>query len=180
MMNKSLRLSSYFVCAKESIVFRRPPYSLLGTHAWNARLAFEVDQLDPERQRGWSVVARGRGTIVEDDYESEYRFTGHPLPALQGMDPDGRVLYVGTFSKTVFPSLRIGYLIVPYPLAGAFARARAFAAGSASPLEQAVLADGQPGPRRRRRAPCFRWRRTETARGGRGGGEGAGLGRGGE
>ena len=79
--------------------------------------------------------------VVEDDYESEYRFAGPPLPALQGLDPDGRVLYVGTFSKTIFPSLRIGYLVVPHALIDAFARARAFAAGSASPLEQAVLAD---------------------------------------
>ncbi len=86
--------------------------------------------------------ARAAGAwIVEDDYESEYRFAGHPLPALHGLDPDGRVLYVGTFSKTVFPSLRIGYLIVPRDLIEPFARARAFAAGSASPLEQAVLAD---------------------------------------
>ncbi|GJG89531.1 GntR family transcriptional regulator [Gemmatimonadetes bacterium T265] len=94
------------------------------------------------RRRALLQWARGANAwIVEDDYESEYRFAGHPLPALHGLDPDGRVLYVGTFSKTVFPSLRIGYLIVPHDLTDAFARARAFAAGSASPLEQAVLAD---------------------------------------
>ena len=51
--------------------------------------------------------------IVEDDYDSEYRFVSRPLGALQGMDRNGRVLYVGTFSKVLFPALRVGYLVVP-------------------------------------------------------------------
>ena len=59
-------------------------------------------------------LARTHGTwIVEDDFDSKYRFRGRPLPSLQGMDPDGRVIYVGTFSKTLFPALRLGYLVVP-------------------------------------------------------------------
>jgi len=80
-----------YAVVEESIVFRTTPYSLLGTHAWNARLAFEVDQLDPERQRGWSVVARGRGTIVEDDLElAEIKRTWDPRPWAGG----ARFLYV--------------------------------------------------------------------------------------
>ncbi len=51
--------------------------------------------------------------ILEDDYDSEYRFSGRPLEALQGLDRDGRVLYIGTFSKVLFPALRLGYLVAP-------------------------------------------------------------------
>ncbi len=51
--------------------------------------------------------------ILEDDYDGEYRFGGHPAPSLQSLDPDGRVIYFGTFSKTLLPSLGIGYLVVP-------------------------------------------------------------------
>ena len=62
--------------------------------------------------------------IVEDDYDSEYRYLGRPLAALQGMDRAGRVVYVGSFSKVLFPSLRVGYLVVPEALVDAFLRAR--------------------------------------------------------
>ncbi len=54
--------------------------------------------------------------IVEDDYDSEFRYTGQPIESLQGMDQQGRVLYVGTFSKVLFPALRLGYLILPKSL----------------------------------------------------------------
>ncbi len=54
--------------------------------------------------------------ILEDDYDSEYRFRGRPLEALQGLDQDGRVLYIGTFSKVLFPALRLGYLVAPTEL----------------------------------------------------------------
>jgi GntR family transcriptional regulator / MocR family aminotransferase len=54
--------------------------------------------------------------ILEDDYDSEYRFRGRPLEALQGLDHDGRVLYIGTFSKILFPALRLGYLVAPTEL----------------------------------------------------------------
>ena len=58
--------------------------------------------------------------ILEDDYDSEYRFAGRPLAALQGLDEAERVIYSGTFSKVLFPALRIGYLILPPPLVEAF------------------------------------------------------------
>jgi GntR family transcriptional regulator/MocR family aminotransferase len=51
--------------------------------------------------------------ILEDDYDGEYRFGGQPSPSLQSLDPDGRVFYFGTFSKTILPSLGVGYLVVP-------------------------------------------------------------------
>ncbi|MEO6447229.1 MAG: PLP-dependent aminotransferase family protein [Gemmatimonadaceae bacterium] len=79
--------------------------------------------------------------IVEDDFDSEYRLRGRPLPSLQGMDAHGRVIYVGTFSKTLYPGLRVGYLIVPAPLVDVFARARATVDRHPPALEQAVLAE---------------------------------------
>jgi GntR family transcriptional regulator/MocR family aminotransferase len=85
--------------------------------------------------------ARGAGAwIVEDDFDSEFRYSGTPLASLQGLDASGRVLYVGTFSKTVYPALRLGYLIVPPELVERF-RAAAAAFDHFSPtLDQATLA----------------------------------------
>jgi len=84
---------------------------------------------------------RTGGWIVEDDYDGEFRYAGRPLPALQGLDAAGRVVYLGTFSKVLFPGLRLGYLVVPPGLADAFAAARASADVASPPLEQAALAD---------------------------------------
>ena len=61
--------------------------------------------------------------VVEDDYDSEYRYRGRPIAAVRGIDANGRVAYVGTFSKTMFPALRVGYVIAPDGLAEAFAHA---------------------------------------------------------
>jgi len=58
-----------YTVVDDTVVFRTTPYSVLGMHAWNGRLAFEVDDLDPEHRSGWSVVATGRGTVVEDNAE---------------------------------------------------------------------------------------------------------------
>lgn len=79
--------------------------------------------------------------VIEDDYNSEYRYAGRPLSSLQGLDRDGRVIYVGTFSKTVFPALRLGYLVVPADLLEIFAAARALNDLHSPVIEQAVLAD---------------------------------------
>ena len=79
--------------------------------------------------------------IVEDDYDSEFRYSGRPLPALQGLDEQGRVIYVGSFSKVLFPALRIGYLVVPKRLISIFVAAHALTDRHHPTLEQAVLAD---------------------------------------
>lgn len=79
--------------------------------------------------------------ILEDDYDSEYRYAGRPIAALQGLDRSARVLYMGTFAKTLFPALRIGYLIVPDNLVDAF-RAAIRLTGHIPPAAlQAGLAD---------------------------------------
>lgn len=77
--------------------------------------------------------------IVEDDYDSELRFAGHPFPSLQGLAPD-RVVYLGTFSKILFPSLRLGYAIVPEVLVQAFCGARLLMDRHAPSADQHVLA----------------------------------------
>ena len=86
--------------------------------------------------------ARARGVVViEDDYDSEYHYSGAPLPALQGLSAAASVIYVGTFSNVMFPGLRLGYLVVPPPLVAAFASAKWHADRRTAILEQAALAD---------------------------------------
>lgn len=79
--------------------------------------------------------------IIEDDYDSEYRYESQPIPALQGMDRSDSVIYVGTFSKTMFPALRIGYLVVPANLTAVFSRAKWLCDRFCPILEQYALTD---------------------------------------
>lgn len=79
--------------------------------------------------------------IVEDDYDSEFRFSGRPLEALQGLRRDGPVLYIGTFSKVLFPTLRLGYLIAPTELIEALLLTRRFSDLHLPLLEQLALTD---------------------------------------
>ncbi len=70
-----------------------------------------------ERRQRLLALARQHGSwIVEDDYDSEFRFSGQPIPALQGLIADAPVVYIGTFSKTLYPGLRLGYVVLPRPL----------------------------------------------------------------
>lgn len=80
-----------------------------------------------------------RAWIVEDDYDSEMRYSGHPFPSLQGLGPDN-VIYLGTFSKILFPSLRLGYVIAPEPLVSAFCGARILMDRHPPGADQYVLA----------------------------------------
>ncbi len=79
--------------------------------------------------------------IIEDDYDSEYRYEGTLIPSLQGLDANSRVIYVGTFSKILFPSLRVGYLVVPPDLVDRFVATRIAMDMYPPQLYQAVLAD---------------------------------------
>lgn len=87
----------------------------------------------------WAV--RAGAWIIEDDYDSEYRFGSRPIASLQGLDTDARVIYVGTFSKVMFPALRVGYLVVPKDLVPAFSAARDAADVFSATLYQSVLTD---------------------------------------
>jgi GntR family transcriptional regulator/MocR family aminotransferase len=79
--------------------------------------------------------------ILEDDYDSEYRYQGRPLESIQGLDANGRVVYLGTFSKVLFPALRLGYVVLPADLVSAFVRAKWLSDRQASLLEQRAVAE---------------------------------------
>ena len=114
---------------------------------------------------------RAGAYVVEDDYDAEFRYDGAPLPALQGLDPSpsavaggaARVLYVGTFSKTLAPGLRVAWIVVPDALADAFRAARAVSSGGPSFPVQAALAafvaDGHFALHVRRASARYRERR---------------------
>ena len=92
------------------------------------------------RRQALVAWAERNGTwIVEDDYDSELRYAGHPFPAMQGLSPE-RVVYLGTFSKVLFPSLRLGYVVAPTRLVEAFAGARALLDRHSPTADQHVLA----------------------------------------
>jgi GntR family transcriptional regulator/MocR family aminotransferase len=84
---------------------------------------------------------RENAVILEDDYDGEFHYDGRPLESLQGLDSDGRIVYTGTFSRTVFPALRIGYLIPPKSLVPAFTAAKWLSDLHSATLEQQTLAE---------------------------------------
>jgi GntR family transcriptional regulator/MocR family aminotransferase len=86
-------------------------------------------------------AAAERAWIVEDDYDSEFHYEGRPLAALQGLDPAGRTIYIGTFNKVLFPGIRLAYLVVPPNLTDAFAAGRRLLDGFSPPLTQLALAE---------------------------------------
>ncbi len=85
-------------------------------------------------------AAARRAVVIEDDCDSELRYQGHPLPSLQGLDGDGRVLYVGTFSKVLFPGLRTGYAVVPEAAVRLYVAQLEAAYRGPSAIEQRALA----------------------------------------
>ena len=108
--------------------------------------------------------ARGAGALIfEDDHDAEYRYSGRPMPALQGLDRHGVVCFCGTFSKVLFPSLRLGYLVVPPDLVDRVAAAKSIISRHAPLIDQAVLcdfiADGHFGRHIRRMREIYAARR---------------------
>jgi GntR family transcriptional regulator/MocR family aminotransferase len=79
--------------------------------------------------------------IIEDDYDSEYRYEGMPISSLQGLDPGSQVVYIGTFSKVLFPSLRLGYVVIPPDLIERFIAVRLTIDISPPSFLQLVVAD---------------------------------------
>jgi GntR family transcriptional regulator/MocR family aminotransferase len=86
-------------------------------------------------------AARNGAWIIEDDYDSEFRYSGRPVASLQGMDEDSRVIFLGTFSKVMFPALRLGYAVIPRDLVGLFAAAREVMDWSPPSLYQAAMTE---------------------------------------
>src|SRR5439155_25632110 len=95
----------------------------------------------PRRLELLSLAHERSAIIIEDDYDSEYRYGGRPIPALQGLDQSDSVVYIGTFSKVLFPALRIAYMVVPRSLAHVIACAKRLADRQSPLLEQYVLTD---------------------------------------
>ena len=109
----------------------------------------------------WAYAALGR-YIIEDDYDSEFRYASRPIPAMQGMDTGGRVVYTGTFSRTLAPSIRAAYLILPEALLDVYKARFAHGASTVSRFEQQVLcrflSSGQYGRHLRRAGSLYRAR----------------------
>jgi GntR family transcriptional regulator/MocR family aminotransferase len=94
-----------------------------------------------ERRTALLDFARANNAFVfEDDYDAEFRFVGPPLPSLQGIDNSGRVIYAGTMSKILCPSLRLGYIVAPEPLVDSVVKVRSAMDQHSSPIDQATLA----------------------------------------
>lgn len=97
--------------------------------------------MTPRRRAGMlDFAGKHRAWVVEDDYDSELRYDGPPPPSLIGLDPHGRVIYVGSTSSVLFPTLRIGYLVLPSIQVGPFVKANAIAGGHSGQVDQATLA----------------------------------------
>lgn len=94
----------------------------------------------PRRMELLDWAARARAWVIEDDYDGEYRYVGRPLPALKSLDRDERVIYAGTFSKVLYPGIRLAYLVVPESLIGRFERINDILAAGSPPLTQATVA----------------------------------------
>lgn len=94
------------------------------------------------RRLQWLAWARQHQSwLIEDDYDSEFHYDDRPAPALQGLENDSRVISLGTFSKTLFPSLRLAWMVVPTPLVDALGRARSVMDGHSALLPQAITAE---------------------------------------
>jgi GntR family transcriptional regulator/MocR family aminotransferase len=87
------------------------------------------------------VPVDDQGLVVEDDYDSEFRYGGRPIEPLQTLDPRGRVIYVGSFSKALLATLRLGFLVAPASLVAAVRSAKFLAHWHTPLLTQAALAD---------------------------------------
>ena len=123
-----------------SISHKTSPYKLMyctPTHQYP--LGGILPATDRLKLLDWA--AQNNTWIIEDDYDSEFHFHHKPVAALQGMAKNTPVIYMGSFSKTLFPALRLGYLVVPEELADTFVKAKSFMSGESPLLPQAVIAD---------------------------------------
>lgn len=127
---------------------------------------FPLGHTIPAGRRGellrWAYAREGR-YLIEDDYDAEFRYASRPIPAMQGMDVGGRVIYVGTFSRTIAPSIRVAYLILPPELLEDYHRKFSHASATVSRFEQEALCrfltSGAYGRHLRRAGGLYRRRR---------------------
>ena len=129
---------------------------------------YPLGAIDHERApRRLQLLAWARRTgawLGEDDYDSEYRYDHEPIASLQGLDPE-RVIYVGTFSKVLFPALRIGYVVIPDELVARFRRIRAAMDNSPAPLTPACAARTSSSATATSRATCAACARSTPSAG---------------
>lgn len=123
----------------------------------------------PRRQALLDWAERSQAWIVEDDYDGEYRYVSRPLPALKSLDTQGRVLYAGSFSKVLFPGMRLAYLVVPEAQVPRFDRISRLLSGGAPAYTQALLtsfiSEGHFGRHIQRMRRLYSERREATAAG---------------
>lgn len=123
----------------------------------------------PRRMALLNWAARNKAWIIEDDYNGEYRYVSRPLPALKSLDRDGRVLYAGTFSKVLFPGIRLAYVVVPQDLVERFEEiSQAFTGGSPELTQRIVTAfikEGHFARHIQRMRKLYAQRRNDTAEG---------------
>jgi GntR family transcriptional regulator / MocR family aminotransferase len=123
----------------------------------------------PRRLALLDWAARNGAWVIEDDYDGEYRYASRPLPALRSLDHDGRVLYAGTFSKVLFPGLRLAYLVVPETQVERFEQITEALAGGSPQLTQAIvtafIAEGHFARHIQRMRKLYAERREATAAG---------------
>lgn len=104
---------------------------------------FPTGTVMPVRRRQellfWAGEQPGR-YLIEDDYDSEFRYKGKPIPALQGMDQNGCVIYMGTFSKAIAPAIRVGYMVLPEALLSVYLAKGRFYSSTVSRVDQRILA----------------------------------------
>lgn len=118
---------------------RRAPGARLAYVTPSHQFPLGVTMTLPRRLALLDWARRAGGWILEDDHNSEYRYASRPLASLQGLDTAGSVVYLGSFSKVLFPALRLAYLVVPAPLVSAFAAARALVDRHSPSAVQAAL-----------------------------------------
>jgi GntR family transcriptional regulator/MocR family aminotransferase len=109
------------------------------TPSHQAPLGYSMSMARRLELLAWARAAKA--WIVEDDYDGEYRYAGHPLPAMKSLDRQDRVLYAGTFSKVLHPGLALAYLVVPEPLVERFARVARMVSNGCSTFGQAIVSD---------------------------------------
>jgi GntR family transcriptional regulator/MocR family aminotransferase len=120
---------------------RRAPRARLAFVTPARQLPLGVTMTLKRRLELLSWAADRRAWILEDDYDSEFRYSTRPLASLQGLDSSGCVIFVGTFSKVMFPALRLGYLVAPEPVVEAMVTVRRYMDLCPPYLSQAVMAD---------------------------------------